>query len=482
MLRTKYLFTFLLCWAMSPSLFSQALTLENIIAQAKNNSISSKQAETRKENRFWQYKTFQAGFKPQLSLNGILPGFNRSFSPVTQPDGTIAFQPVSINNSSLNLSLSQNIAATGGSIFVDTRLARFDDFDRNAKSYNATPILIGFSQPLFAFNPAKWNRQIEPIRFEESQKQYKEELERVSVRASELFFDLLLAQISLDLAELNKSNNDTIYRIATGRYQLGKIAENDLLQLELNLIRSEQEVIQAKLDLETSTLNLRNFIGAEGTDIIELVEPKEVPDFVVDPQLALEQAKKNRQQYLAFQRQKLEAERDVAQAKGDRFNVNLFGSFGLTQSSNDLSTLYQNPDDQQSVRVTFQVPVMDWGRQKAKMKTALANQELVKSTIEQAETTFEQEIYVKAKQLPILRARLLAAIKADDVGLRRYTIAQKRYLVSKISITDLNIALQEKDNAKRAYLQSMRSFWRAYYEMRMLTMYDFVKNEEITYE
>jgi len=84
--------------------------------------------------------------------------------------------------------------------------------------------------------------------------------------------------------------------------------------------------------------------------------------------------------------------------------------------------------------------------------------------------------------LPILRAQLLASIRADDVGQRRYNIAQKRYLVSKISITDLNIALQEKDQAKAAYLSAMRAYWRAYYEIRMLTLYDFEKKEQIKYE
>lgn len=458
---------------------SQIYTLQQVIEKAKNNSIRAKQAENRKENRYWQFKTFQSNYKPQLSLNGTLPGFNRSFSPITQPDGTIAFQPISINNSFLNLSLNQSLAATGGSLFIDTRLARFDDFDGNSKSYNSTPLRIGFYQPLFAFNPLKWDKKIEPVRYEESQKQYREELEMVSVRATELFFDLLLAQISLNLAQLNKANNDTIYKIAKGRYSLGKIAENDLLQLELNLIRSEQNVIKSRLDLETSTLNLRNFIGGEGVNVIKLIEPNQVPSFEVDPQLALEQAKLNRQQYVAFKRQRIEAERDIARAKGDRFTVNLSGSIGFTQSSPDLSTVYQDPQGQQNVQVSFAVPVMDWGRQKAKMKTALANRELVNSTIKQAETNFEQEIYVKAKQLPILREQLKASIKADVVGQRRYDIAQKRYLVAKISITDLNIALQEKDQAKQGYLQSMLDFWRAYYELRMLTLYDFEQNEEI---
>ncbi len=181
-----------------------------------------------------------------------------------------------------------------------------------------------------------------------------------------------------------------------------------------------------------------------------------------------------------MRRRRIEAERDVAQAKGESgLNVNLFGSFGLTQRADDLPDIYRNPEDQQALRLGFQIPIVDWGRQQARIKTALANRDLVNSTIDQEAINFEQEIYVKVKQFPILRSRLKASIKADEVAQKRYEIAQKRYLVAKISITDLNIALQEKDQAKQQYLEAMRSFWSAYFELRMLTLYDFEKNEPI---
>ena len=42
-----------------------------------------------------------------------------------------------------------------------------------------------------------------------------------------------------------------------------------------------------------------------------------------------------------------------------------------------------------------------------------------------------------------------------------------------VTITDLNIAQQEKDQNRRAYIQSLRDYWTAFYEMRQLTLYDF---------
>jgi hypothetical protein len=41
-------------------------------------------------------------------------------------------------------------------------------------------------------------------------------------------------------------------------------------------------------------------------------------------------------------------------------------------------------------------------------------------------------------------------------------VAQNRYFIGKIDITNLNIALREKDDARRSYLQALKSFWTAY--------------------
>jgi outer membrane protein TolC len=127
------------------------------------------------------------------------------------------------------------------------------------------------------------------------------------------------------------------------------------------------------------------------------------------------------------------------------------------------------------------VPILDWGRQKARIQTAIANQELVNSTVQQEELNFEQDVYLKVKQFDILRDRLLIGKESDEIADRRYFIAQKRYLIAKISITDLNIALQEKDIAKRSYLATLRDYWQSYYQIRQLTMYDFERGEVITY-
>lgn len=455
------------------------LTLKDVIQIAREQSIAAKRAETNRENRYWQYQTFRSDYKPQLGLNGTFPAFTRAFDQVRQPDGTYDYLPVSINNSQLSLSLSQSIAQTGTRLFLNTQVNRFDNIVENDRYhlYSGTPIEFGFVQPLFQFNSLRWNKKIEPLRYEESKREFLQDLEEVSVFATRRFFSLMLAQINLGIAEKNLANNDTLYQIAQGRYTLGKIAENELLQLKLTQMNSRQAVSQAKLDLETSRLRLKTFIGISGSSDIRLILPDVLPDLTVDEQKAFEEAMSNRSDAVQYERRKNEAEMAIAMAKGAAGpNANLFGQFGLTNRTEEnapIGDLYKNPENQLIVNLGFQIPILDWGRRRSRVKTAEANAKLVDYTVSQDELNFKEEILTQVRQFEMLKDAVKITNLANDIGQKRYDVAKNRYMIGKTSITDLNIALQEKDAATAKYIQALNDFWTAYFNLRMLTLYDF---------
>ena len=111
------------------------------------------------------------------------------------------------------------------------------------------------------------------------------------------------------------------------------------------------------------------------------------------------------------------------------------------------------------------------------MQTAYATKRLNDYVIAQDEVNFEQEIITQVRQFEMLYGQLEITKKSDEVALKRYNVAQNRYLIGKIDITNLNIALTEKDNAKRGYITALRLFWTAYYDLRRLTLYDFAERK-----
>jgi outer membrane protein TolC len=461
-------------------LFAQnVFTLEEVIQRAQSQSPTFRQVETRKETRYWAFRSYRTNYNPQVRLISNNAGslYTNSISPIRQPDGTLQYIPINQFNPGVNFSLQQPIKATGGQIWVNSIYNYFNDISGNTKQWNGTPVNIQLNQPLFSFNQLKWDRMIEPIKYEESKRDYAEGMEQLAHDASVFFFTVLQEQVNLQIAKYNLANNDTIYKIEKGRYNIGTTSEDKLLQVELQLLRSRQDVGQANLNLQTASLQLRTFIGLRTGESFQLIMPEKIPEFEVSEDEALEHARKTRSAYVAFERRKAEAERDVAFARGQLYQVALTASYGLNNVGAGLSDIYQNPSKQQLANVTFNVPLVDWGRRKAIMKTAYANKKLQDYVIAQDEVSFEQDILTQVRKFEMYRLQIEITKKSDQVALERYKVSQNRYLIGKIDITNLNIALQEKDNAKRSYIQALNSFWAAYYDLRRSTLYDFAERK-----
>ncbi|MFN3380145.1 MAG: TolC family protein, partial [Runella zeae] len=144
--------------------------------------------------------------------------------------------------------------------------------------------------------------------------------------------------------------------------------------------------------------------------------------------------------------------------------------------------LYRRPQDQQTVQLELDIPILDWGRSKSRTKTAQAQQQLTQYTVEQDKQTFRQEIYTQVTLFEMLRDQLDLTLKADSIASEKYKIAQERYVLGNLSITDLSISFTEKDQAKRDYIYALREYWGAYYNLRQLTLSDFENDISLTPE
>lgn len=455
------------------------MTITDIIDRSQSQSPDFKIAETRRENRYWQYRNFRSNYNPQIRLISNNAGalYNNSFSPILQPDGSIKYLQVNQLNPGVNFALQQPVQWTGGTVSVNSIYNYFNNYVDNTSQWNGSTFNIRLSQPIFSYNRYKWDKRIQPIRYEESKRDYAESMEAIARDAVDNFFNVLQAQVDEQIALYNLANNDTIYKIEQGRYNIGTTSLDKLLQVELQLLRSRQEVAQAQLNLQTSSLELRTYIGLRTGESFDLKLPDEIPIIIVNEDDALKYARETRSAFIAFERRKAEAESLVAQAKSQRYNIDLTGGFGLNSVGANLGDLYQNPARQQFVNFTFNIPLLDWGRRRSMMQSAYANKRLTDYLIAQDEVTFEQTILTQVRQFEMLKLQIEITKKADEVAFERYNVAQNRYLIGKIDITNLNIALKEKDDAKRSYIVALRSFWTAYFELRRLTLYDFARQK-----
>lgn len=464
-----------------PATAQRKYSLEEIVEMAKNQSPFSKQAETRKENRYWAYRSYRADFNPQLRLFGKFPTYTKSNTQTPLPDGSFAYNLVENTNNDLTLGLVQPLPFTGGTVSINTGLNYFKNYLADTsdvpEQWGGTVMNVQLNQPLFAFNQLKWDRRTEPLRYEESKRSYVEEMENISKEVSTRFFNVLDAQINLQIALYNLANNDTISKIENGRYNIGTTTKDKYYEAELQLLRSRQDVTQAKINSQIAMLDLRSYLGIREDETFELLLPENLPALVLSVEQALQYARNNRADYIAFERRKIEAEREVAIAKGLRFEgTSVTAAFGYNNNGFVISDIYEDPKQQQAFQLALSMPVVDWGRNKARVRTAMANKKLNDYIIAQDEVNFEQQIITQVSQFEVLLSQIEITKKSDEIAQERYIVSQNRYLVGKIDVTDLNIALTQKDTAKRSYISALRAFWTAYFDLRRLTLYDFANN------
>jgi outer membrane protein TolC len=420
------------------------------------------------------HQSFTATFYPQLTLQGDVPAYTHSINPIVLPDGTTIFTPQSEANASLNLGLTQKIPFTGGQLSLLSGLNRIDLMESKSHYYRSKPLTLTLSQPLLQINTMRWDREAQDIHYRMATRELAEAMEDCAIDITERFFDLLLASMNSSNASSNAAINDTLYRISRGRFNVGKIAENDLLQSELAYLNAKTQLENANVGLNRAQQSLKAALGLSATTTIVLLPPTEIPAAHIESAVALAQARQNRSDVLSFDLQLLTAERNVKQASSDNsFNATMTASIGYNQRAPELPEAYRDLLDQSLFNVGFTVPLFRWGAGSAAVDAALAEQRRTEASIVQQRSAFEQEVLYQAARLNLLREQVAVAAKSDTIAQRRFDVAKERYVIGKIDVPILFIAQSEKDNARRANVQTLWDYWSTYFRVRRLTLYDF---------
>jgi len=234
------------------------------------------------------------------------------------------------------------------------------------------------------------------------------------------------------------------------------------------------------MNLRDMEIRLKSFLGFVETVKLELIIPTDVPDLQVSTQEVFDLAMVNNPEIMTQQLTLLSAQSNVAQAKADKgLNANLTASYGLQDRDPEFRLAYSDPNQQQRVRVGITLPILDWGLGRGRYKMALSSLELAKVQVQQARTDFQQNLYLDVEQFNLQAEQVLIAAKSDTVAMKRYEVTKQRFLIGKIAVLDLNDADSRKDQNKRAYIQALQNYWSYFYNIRALTLFDFINRKPI---
>jgi len=125
------------------------------------------------------------------------------------------------------------------------------------------------------------------------------------------------------------------------------------------------------------------------------------------------------------------------------------------------------------------VPILDWGQRRGNYRMAQSSLELAQVQSNQAITDFQQNLFLDVEQFNLQASQVATAALADTVAMRMFEVTRQRFLIGRVDVLVLNTAEQRKDSNRRGYISALRDYWLAYFNIRSLTLYDFINRRPL---
>jgi outer membrane protein TolC len=459
------------------------MSLKDAIKTATDSSLAAFKAQNLYLSGYWEYRTYTAQKKPALTLNTNLFDYNRALTRVYNSMLNINEYTEQKNiYSYANASISQNLPFSGGIIYFDSELSRLQNFGQNGYTqFSTVPLRVGLNQPIYGYNTFKWQKKIAPLKYEKAKKSYLQSVEFISMSTVDYFFDLLVARIKVSMAVTNVANADTLYDFGQKRLEIASLSLAEVLTLKVDALNARNYYAEAKKQLKNAQYIFNSYLRLDENKTVNLLIPENLPAYQVNFDEVLQMAMSNNPDILGYRQQMLESESDLEKVKRQNLlNASLNASFGLNQQNSSLSGAYRNPMDQQMASIAFTVPIIDWGQNRGKLNVARKNMEVTRLTVEQSYVDFRMQIMMAVTNFNMQLDIVRSANETRSAAQQAYEMNKQRFVIGKADVNSLGLALNRQDQANLDYLNALRSYWKYYYDLRQLTLYDFENRKALS--
>ena len=452
------------------------LTLERTIELASESSLEAFRSKNMYLANYWQYRSYKADRLPSLTLNLTPAQYYRDITRRYDSENDIdVYREQQSFYSGGQLQVNQNFDLLGGSFFLNSSLDYMRNFGNNTYTqYSTVPIRIGYSQDLLGYNPFRWQRKIEPLKYEKAKKELLYNHENISVEVTDQFFNLAMAQAEYDLARENVTSTDTLYRTGLQRHKIASISQADLLTLKLDAVNAKNTLQNADIALKRAMFNLASYLNLDKNTEIQLRLPGRPRAMEISADEALALSRENNPGFLELRQQILEAEQEVDRTKKEALmNASFRASIGFNQVAETLKKAYRDPLQQDVVSVSVSIPLVDWGVRKGKHNVAKNNLNVTEISSRQKEITIEEDVIMTVSDFNVQQALILSAEEALDLAQMAYAETKQRFMIGKADINSLTLSLNRQQAAQRNYITALQNYWLSYFKIRKLTLHDF---------
>jgi len=157
-------------------------------------------------------------------------------------------------------------------------------------------------------------------------------------------------------------------------------------------------------------------------------------------------------------------------------------SLGLTGTNQALGNVYNSPTDKQTIGLSFDIPLWDWGEKKSRIKSA-------ELSLKSSELSLDDEkisIILAVRQAYRNLNNLVNQINIAEQSVRNaqltYDINLERYKNGDLTSMDLSLYQNQLTQRKTSLTSAQINYKLAILNLKVLTLWDFEKNQAVTFE
>ncbi|HEX5363298.1 MAG TPA: TolC family outer membrane protein [Gallionella sp.] len=260
-------------------------------------------------------------------------------------------------------------------------------FPAGTQRYNSHGYSVNLVQPLF--RQQNWMAYTESeLQVAQTEAQFKIAEQDLILRVAQAYFDVLIAQDSVQLTEAQKTAISEQLEQAKRNFEVGSATITDTHEAQARFDLTTAQEIAAQNDLEIKRRSLQQLIDTMPKDLahlgkgfkLEAPQPADMEKWVADaelnnPQLAIAQAGAEI------------AEKEVARNRGGHYpTVDLVAGYSKTNSNGGNFGVGSDVSGK-SVGVQLNMPLFAGGAVNSKWREAEANRERAKQELENARRT-----------------------------------------------------------------------------------------------
>lgn len=459
----------------------KGMTLTEAMQIAEGNSPNMKRTKLNlirsQENLNAQNAALKSQFS--LSVNPIGYSQNREFNDlISEWNTTRTAESYGL------FTVAQPIALTDAVVSLTNRFGYTDSYseftDRTTKGF-FNRLSLNLDQPLFTYNRTKLQLKELQLALENAELNYAIQLLSLEKGVTQAFYYVYQQQQSMEIAHQAYLNMQQSHEVIKIKVDAGISAREEMFQAELNLASSRSEYENSQVSFENAKDDFKIIIGMSLYDDFVVLPNIEVDTVQIDVAFAIDQGLANRMELRQSKINIETAEFDLIQTKAlNEFKGNLGLSIGLFGDNEKIGNVYESPTDNESISLSFSIPLWDWGERKSRIKATQANIESANISYEEEQNDIILGVRQVYRNLINLRNQIGIAMQNVTNAQLTYDLNLEKYRNGDLTGMDLNIYQNQLSEKQLSYTNSLISYKLELLNLKIQTLYDFEKKESVT--